>query len=51
MKVLVGDFNQGKALVAFSVIVQLHRLIVYSTTTVECAGNRPGERRSHVPAL
>ena len=30
---LVGAFNQEKALVgAFSVIVQLHRLIVYSTT-------------------
>ena len=32
MKVLVGAFNQEKALVgAFSVIVQLHRLIVHST--------------------
>ena len=32
MKALVGTFNQEKALVgAFSVIVQLHRLIVYST--------------------
>ena len=32
MKALVGAFNQEKALVgAFSVIVQLHRLIVYST--------------------
>ena len=33
MKALVGAFNQEKALVgAFSVIVQLHQLIVYSTT-------------------
>ena len=32
MKALVGAFNQEEALVgAFSVIVQLHRLIVYST--------------------
>ena len=32
MKALVGAFNQEKALVgAFSVIVQLHRLIVYSS--------------------
>ena len=32
VKALVGAFNQEKALVgAFSVIVQLHRLIVYST--------------------
>ena len=32
MKVVVAAFNQEKALVgAFSVIVQLHRLIVYST--------------------
>ena len=32
MKALIGAFNQGKGLVgAFSVIVQLHRLIVYST--------------------
>ena len=31
MKALVGAFNQEKALVgAFSVIVQLHRLIVYT---------------------
>ena len=34
MKAVVGAFNQEKALVgAFSVIVQLRRLIVYSTTT------------------
>ena len=33
MKAVVAAFNQEKALVgAFSVIVQLHRLIVYSTT-------------------
>ena len=33
MKVLVGAFNQEKALIgAFSVIVQLRRLIVYSTS-------------------
>ena len=33
MKALAGAFNQEKALVgAFSVIVQLHRLIVYSTS-------------------
>ena len=32
MNALVGDSNQEKALVgAFSMIVQLHRLIVYST--------------------
>ena len=32
VKELVGAFNQEKALVgAFSMIVQLHRLIVYST--------------------
>ena len=35
MKVLVGAFNQEKALVgAFSVIVQLHRLIVYTALFV-----------------
>ena len=33
MKALAGAFNQEKALVgAFSMIVQLSRLIVYSTT-------------------
>ena len=33
MKALVGGFNQDKALVgAFSVLVQFHRLIVYSTS-------------------
>ena len=33
MKAVVATFNQEKALVgAFSVIVQLHRLIVYSTS-------------------
>ena len=33
MKALVGAFNQERALVgAFSVIVQVHRLIVYSTS-------------------
>ena len=32
MKAVVAAFNQEKALVgAFSMIVQLHRLIVYST--------------------
>ena len=32
MKAVVATFNQEKALVgAFSVIVQLHRLIIYST--------------------
>ena len=36
MKALVGAFKQEKALVgAFSVIVQLHRLIVYSTSSEE----------------
>ena len=36
MKVVVAAFNQEKALVGtFSVIVQLHRLIVYSTTAVQ----------------
>ena len=35
MKAVVAAFNQEKALVgAFSVIVQLHRLIVYSTTAL-----------------
>ena len=35
MKVLVGAFNQEKALLgAFSVIVQLHRLIVCSTSLI-----------------
>ena len=44
MKVLVGALNQEKALVgAFSVIVQLRRLIVYSTSSnnnneAECCG-------------
>ena len=34
MKAVAAAFNQEKALVgAFSVIVQLHRLIVYSTTS------------------
>ena len=34
MKAVVAAFNQEKALVgAFFVIVQLHRLIVYSTST------------------
>ena len=38
MKALVEAFNQEKALVgAFSVIVQLHRLIVYSTINTACA--------------
>ena len=33
MKALVGAFNQEKALVgAFSVIVQLHRIIAYCTS-------------------
>ena len=35
MKAVVAAFNQEKALVgAFSVIVQLHQLIVYSTNSV-----------------
>ena len=35
VKALVGVFNQEKALVgAFSVIVQLHRLIVFSTNNI-----------------
>ena len=35
MKALVGAFNQEKALVgAFSVIVQLHRLIVYTALVI-----------------
>ena len=38
MKALVGAFNQEKALVgAFSVIVQLRRLIVYGTSTTICS--------------
>ena len=31
MKALVGAFNQEKEVGAFSVIVELHRLFVYST--------------------
>ena len=39
VKAVVAAFNQEKALVgAFSVIVQLRRLIVYSTRE-ECTGN------------
>ena len=39
MKALVGAFNQEKALVgAFSVMVQLCRLIVYSTTKKRSEG-------------
>ena len=39
MKVLIGAFNQGKALVgAFSVIVQLHRLIVYTALVMRDLG-------------
>ena len=38
MKALVDAFNQEKALVgAFSMIVQLHRLIAYSTTLYSCS--------------
>ena len=39
MKAVVAAFNQEKALLvgAFSVIVQLHRLIVYSTNTNHAA--------------
>ena len=41
MKALVEAFNQEKALVgAFSVIVQLHRLIVYSTINYPSSRNR-----------
>ena len=37
MKAVVTAFNKEKVLVrAFSVIVQLHRLIVYSTSVVLC---------------
>ena len=40
MKVVVASFNQEKALVgSFSVIVQFHRLIIYSTSVdVESVG-------------
>ena len=39
MKAVVAAFNPEKALVgALSVIVQLHRLIVYSTSVCTCAG-------------
>ena len=48
MKVVVGAFNQDKALVGASVIVQLHRLFVYSTSQdpatkerLAAAGARP----------
>ena len=63
MKALVGAFNQEKALVgAFSVIVQLHGLIVYNTdqegaadvgvevALYELHGPRPAHRHHrHVP--
>ena len=40
MKAVVGAFNQVKALVgAFSVIVQLHRLIVYTALPIKCHGD------------
>ena len=46
MKALVGTFNQEKALVgAFSVIVQLHRLIVYSTIPEAPGGPALGQQR------
>ena len=42
VKALVGAFNQEKALVeAFSMIVQLHRLIVYSTSSKLLGTGRP----------
>ena len=42
MKAEVAAFNQEKALVgAFSVIVQLHRLIVYTALTVLCCQYLP----------
>ena len=51
MKARVGAFNQEKALVgAFSVIVQLCRLIVYSTRTnasLEYAQVQPGPAGSN----
>ena len=37
MKAVVAAFNQEKVVGAFSVIAQLHRLIVYSTTLVTAA--------------
>ena len=56
MKALVGAFNQEKALAgAFSVIVQLHRLIVYNTPrltglTLVAGGEAPGGDGGDGPA-
>ena len=45
VKALVGAFNQEKALVgAFSVIVQLHLLIVYTALVLLCCVNGTGGR-------
>ena len=50
MKSVVAAFNQEKALVgAFSVIIQLHRLIVYSTTDRR-PGGAPAGRARQLPA-
>ena len=53
MKAVVGTFNQEKALVgAFSVIVQLHRLIGYSTTAaVSAVYPPPPPARPIVPLI
>ena len=46
---VVAAFNQEKALVeAFSVIVQLHRLIVYSTNDDSCSSLYPAESHAAV---
>ena len=50
MKAVVAAFNQEKALVgAFSVIVQFHRLIVYSTSLG--VDVRPPAAQLHAPLL
>ena len=47
----VAAFNQEKALVgAFSVIVQLHRLIVYSTTLYGFVSSDPRQLRPSASA-
>ena len=46
VKVLVSTFNQEKAQIgAFSVIVQLHRLIVYSTPGRWTQGAADGDNK------
>ena len=52
MKALVGAFNQEKALVgAFSVIVQLHRLIIFTAQDVTLDPAQPPPRAVDASAL